>query len=73
MENRGNVMSEQRQRPDDHEEQEERWAKRWPWLLPLAAGIFLGGAVFEMQPEALELAGSPAWLWAIPTRGSSMT
>jgi zinc transporter ZupT len=50
---------------ENHEEAEERWARRWPWILPLAAGIFLGAAVFEMQPEALELAGQAAWLWAI--------
>jgi zinc transporter ZupT len=61
-------MAQRDRRPDEperDEEGEERWARRWPWLLPLAAGIFLGAAVFEMQPEALELAGQTAWLWAI--------
>lgn len=47
------------------EEQEEALLRRWPWLLPLAAGIFLGAAAVEMQPEALESAGTPAWLWAL--------
>jgi hypothetical protein len=43
---------------EKHEEAEEAWAERWPWLLPLAAGIFLGAAAFEMIPEALENAGT---------------
>lgn len=43
---------------------EEALARRWPWLLPLAAGIFLGGAVFEVFPDALTRIGASAWLWA---------
>ncbi len=46
------------------EAHEEALARRWPWLLPLAAGIFLGGAVFEVFPDALEHIGASAWLWA---------
>ena len=53
----------QKDEPGSDDEGEERWARRWPWLLPLAAGIFLGAAILEMQPEALELAGQQAWLW----------
>ena len=44
-------------------EHAEAVVRRWPWLLPLVAGIFLGAAVFEMMPEALERAGLSAWLW----------
>ncbi len=29
-------------------------AARWPWLLPLAAGIFLGAAAFELAGRAVE-------------------
>ena len=47
------------------EEHERGFARRWPWLLPLAAGIFLGGAAIEMFPEALAKAGTPAWFWAL--------
>lgn len=49
----------------DKEEQEEALARKWPWLLPLAAGIFLGAALFDMLPEALEKANMAAWLWAL--------
>jgi zinc transporter ZupT len=38
---------------------------RLPWILPLAAGVFLGAAVFEMLPQALGLAGGKAWLWSL--------
>ncbi len=47
------------------EAHEEELARRWPWLLPLAAGIFFGAAVFEVFPDALERSGAAAWLWAI--------
>ncbi|MBX6342212.1 MAG: hypothetical protein IRY97_07120, partial [Thermomicrobiaceae bacterium] len=46
-------------------EHEERWARRWPWVLPLAAGIFLGAAAFDMLPEGLDRLGAAAWLWAL--------
>ncbi|MGH2708873.1 MAG: hypothetical protein ACRDJK_11335, partial [Actinomycetota bacterium] len=36
-----------------------------PWILPLAAGVFLGAAVFEMLPQALRLVGARAWLWSL--------
>lgn len=42
---------------------EEAFARRWPWLLPLAAGIFLGAAVFEVFPDARERLGPAAVLW----------
>ncbi|GEM_PF-2753974 len=45
-------------------DEEARLARRWPWLLPLAAGIFLGAALLEMLPEGLARAGAPAGLWA---------
>lgn len=45
------------------EAHEEEFNRRWPWLLPLAAGIFLGAAIFEVFPDALENTGSSAWLW----------
>jgi zinc transporter ZupT len=48
-----------------HKEQEKALARRWPWLLPLAAGLFLGAAAFEMMPEAIERAQTPAWWWAV--------
>jgi len=47
------------------EKKEHELLERWPWILPLATGIFLGAAVFEMTPEALEKAGSQAWFWLI--------
>ena len=50
---------------DAAEEREHSVARRWPWLLPLAAGIFLGGAAIEMLPEALDKAGTQAWFWAL--------
>lgn len=49
--------------PEPAEAREEEFNRRWPWLLPLAAGIFLGAAVFEMFPDALAYTGSSAWLW----------
>lgn len=48
-----------------HEEAEAAWAKRFPWLLPLATSIFLGAAVFETMPEALESVGGTGWLWLV--------
>ena len=54
-----------RSRRNSSEEGEERWARRWPWVLPLAAGIFLGGAAFDMLPEGLHELGRVAWLWAL--------
>ncbi len=39
--------------------------RQWPWLLPLAAGIFLGAVIFEIFPDALGYTGSSAWLWAV--------
>jgi zinc transporter ZupT len=56
---------EDRSESKSHEEQEKALARRWPWLLPLAAGLFLGAAAFEMMPEALGRAQSPAWWWAL--------
>ncbi|HEX5416967.1 MAG TPA: hypothetical protein VFZ25_14990 [Chloroflexota bacterium] len=50
---------------ESSEECEEAITRRWPWLLPLAAGIFLGAAIFEVFPDALAYAGGRAWLWAI--------
>lgn len=50
---------------DAAEEREHSVARRWPWLHPLAAGIFLGGAAIEMLPEALDKAGTQAWFWAL--------
>lgn len=50
---------------ESHEEREEAISRKWPWLLPLAAGIFLGGAIFEIFPDALALAGAIAWVWAL--------
>ncbi len=47
------------------ERHEEALASRWPWLLPLAAGIFLGAALFEMLPDALERIGLSALPWAL--------
>lgn len=47
------------------EAHEEEINRRWPWLLPLAAGIFLGAAAFEVFPDAIEATGSSAWLWAV--------
>lgn len=47
-----------------HEEHEEEINRRWPWLLPLAAGIFLGAAIFEVFPDALAYADGSAWVWA---------
>jgi len=47
------------------EAREEELARRWPWLLPLAAGIFLGAAAVEVMPDALDLAGPRAWSWAL--------
>ncbi|MGH2460011.1 MAG: ZIP family metal transporter [Chloroflexota bacterium] len=47
------------------EAREEEIGRRWPWLLPLAAGIFLGAAAFEVFPDALAEAGTLAWLWAV--------
>ena len=44
---------------------EEEINRKWPWLLPLAAGIFLGAAVFEVFPDALEETGPSAWLWGV--------
>jgi hypothetical protein len=32
-------------------QREEVLEKKWPWLLPLAAGIFLGASIIEMLPE----------------------
>lgn len=52
-------------RRQEAEEREEALARRWPWLLPLAAGIFLGAPIFEMLPEALDDAGPQAWLWTL--------
>ena len=49
----------------DAREREQRFARRWPWLLPLAAGIFLGGATLEMLPQAFGKAGPPVWLWTL--------
>ena len=48
----------------DAEEQEEALARKWPWLLPLASGIFIGGAGIEMMPDAIQKAGLQAWIWA---------
>jgi zinc transporter ZupT len=53
------------QEATNHDEAEAEWAERWPWLLPLAAGIFLGAVVFHVLPEALDLVGSTAWLWGL--------
>lgn len=50
---------------DPHEESEKALARRWPWLLPLAAGLFLGAAAFEMMPEAMERAATLAWWWGV--------
>lgn len=46
-------------------QREEVLEKKWPWLLPLAAGIFLGASIIEMLPEALGRAGAHAWLWGL--------
>lgn len=51
--------------PEPAENHEEEINRRWPWLLPLAAGIFLGAAAFEAFPDALALVGATAWLWAV--------
>lgn len=59
------VAQQERQASEAAEAHEEALARRWPWLLPLAAGIFFGAAVFEVFPDALERSGSAAWLWAI--------
>lgn len=48
-----------------HEEQEQAVARRYPWLLPLASGIFLGAAAFDMVPQAVELAATSAWWWVV--------
>ena len=48
-----------------HEQREREFVDRWPWLLPLAAGIFLGAAVFEMLPQAIMDAGASAWGWLL--------
>lgn len=58
-------MSEKDRSRDGGEEQEEKLLRRWPWILPLAAGLFLGAAIFEMMPDALKSAGVWAWLWAV--------
>lgn len=53
---------------DSHEagEQREReFIGRWPWLLPLATGIFAGATAFDIMPSAIENAGTSAWLWAL--------
>ncbi len=50
-------------RENANEQGEEALSLRWPWLLPLAAGVFLGATVFEMMPEAVDKAGTSAWLW----------
>ncbi len=54
-----------KEREDRTEEHEHELAQRWPWLLPLSAGIFLGAAIFEMFPEAFEQVGAAAGLWAV--------
>ncbi len=46
-------------------ESERALGRRWPWLMPAAAGVFLGVAVFEMLPEATDVVGAQAWLWAL--------
>ena len=50
---------------NEGEASEEEVARRWPWLLPLAAGIFLGAAVLEVLPDALKMVGLLAWLWTL--------
>jgi zinc transporter ZupT len=52
-------------RDDEGEIREQAIANRWPWLLPLAAGIFLGAAVLEVFPDALMMAGAMAWIWLV--------
>lgn len=47
------------------EAHEEAINRKWPWLLPLAAGIFLGAAAFEVFPDALAETGPSAWLWGV--------
>lgn len=42
---------------------EHELLERWPWILPLATGIFLGAAFFEMLPEAFDKVGTQAWFW----------
>jgi zinc transporter ZupT len=49
---------------EGQEAQEQKLLEKWPWLLPLAAGIFLGAAAIEVFPEALDRTGSQAWWWA---------
>lgn len=39
--------------------------RRWRWLLPLAAGIFFGAAVFNAFPHAFEHIGTTALPWAL--------
>lgn len=57
--------SAQRTAGQEAEAHEATIGRRWPWLLPLAAGIFLGAALIEVFPDALALVGRPAWLWAL--------
>ncbi len=44
-------------------EKEEEWARKLPWILPLASGIFFGASIFEMMPDALEKIGSISWIF----------
>jgi zinc transporter ZupT len=48
----------------DPSEGERALGRRWPWLLPLAAGVFLGVAALEMLPDAAAVTGAQVWLWA---------
>jgi len=48
-----------------HEQREREFVDRWPWLLPLAAGIFVGAAIFEMLPHAIKDTGASAWGWLL--------
>ncbi|MCZ7568647.1 MAG: hypothetical protein M5U01_08650 [Ardenticatenaceae bacterium] len=63
--NSGLARNQTRERDDRVEEREHELAQRFPWLLPLSAGIFLGAAIFEMFPEAFAQAGASAGLWAV--------
>jgi zinc transporter, ZIP family len=40
-------------------------AQRTAWMLPVAAGIFLGSLIFDALPMATAAIGFAGWLWAV--------